>query len=54
MDGLKQQNNVLIIAMTNRIDLLDDALLRPGRFELKIQIGLPDEHGRLQVLSHLF
>src|SRR5687767_4296939 len=37
--------------MTNRLDMLDPALLRPGRFEVQIEIGLPDEAGRLQILN---
>eukprot|EP00053_Salpingoeca_punica_P013358 m.120789 g.120789 ORF g.120789 m.120789 type:complete len:756 (+) comp16183_c2_seq1:69-2336(+) len=49
IDGVDSLNNVLLIGMTNRIDLLDEALLRPGRLELKIQIGLPNEEGRLQI-----
>jgi vesicle-fusing ATPase len=43
--------NILLIGMTNRKDLLDDALLRPGRLEVMIEIGLPDEKGRLQILK---
>lgn len=39
-------HNVLVIGMTNRPELIDSALLRPGRFEIQIEIGLPDEQGR--------
>ncbi|KAK3520071.1 hypothetical protein QTP70_011990 [Hemibagrus guttatus] len=39
------------VGMTNRPDLIDDALMRPGRFEVKMEIGLPDEKGRVQILS---
>ncbi|KAF7698310.1 vesicle-fusing ATPase isoform X2 [Silurus meridionalis] len=51
IDGVEQLNNILVIGMTNRPDLIDDALMRPGRFEVKMEIGLPDEKGRLQILS---
>lgn len=50
MDGVKELPNVLIIGMTNRRDLIDVALLRPGRFELQLEIGLPDLSGREQIL----
>ena len=42
-------HNVLVIGMTNRPELIDPALLRPGRFEIQIQIGLPDETGRWEI-----
>lgn len=51
MDGLFSHDpRILMIAATNRKDILDDALLRPGRFDRQIQIDLPDKNGRLQIL----
>ena len=51
MDGVDQLNNILVIGMTNRRDLIDIALLRPGRFEVQLEISLPDEKGRVQIFK---
>jgi ATP-dependent 26S proteasome regulatory subunit len=51
MDGVHTRSNLLIIGLTNRLDALDKALLRPGRFEVQIRVPLPDEEGRLQIFA---
>ncbi|KVI03038.1 AAA+ ATPase domain-containing protein [Cynara cardunculus var. scolymus] len=51
IDGVEALNNVLLIGMTNRKDLLDEALMRPGRLEVQVEISLPDENGRFQILQ---
>jgi proteasome regulatory subunit len=51
MDGFENRGDVKIIGATNRIDILDKALLRPGRFDRIIEIPLPSEQGRLSILK---
>ncbi|MEE8198104.1 MAG: CDC48 family AAA ATPase [Thermoplasmata archaeon] len=51
MDGLKTRGKVVVIGATNRPDALDPALRRPGRFDREIEIGIPDQDGRLQILE---
>ena len=51
MDGFDNETGIVVIAATNRIDILDDALLRPGRFDRKIQVSLPSVKGRLKILG---
>ena len=51
MDGLETQEGVIVIAATNRVDVLDPALLRPGRFDRQIVIDLPDIVGRRKILA---
>lgn len=51
MDGFDGDQGVIIIAATNRADILDKALLRPGRFDRQVTVGLPDVRGREQILN---
>ena len=51
IDGVDSLNDIIVIGMTNRKDLIDEAILRPGRLELHIEVTLPDEPGRLQIFN---
>lgn len=53
MDGLNQNKDpmILLIGATNRADLLDPAIMRPGRFDRQVQVNLPDRHGRVKILD---
>lgn len=51
MDGLNSRGKVVVIGATNRPNSIDEALRRPGRFDREIEIGVPDRHGRLEVLQ---
>ena len=51
MDGFTKDSNVIIIGATNRLDLLDEALLRPGRFDRHVHIGAPNYHTRYEILK---
>ena len=50
MDGFSQSDNIVVVAATNRADILDSALLRPGRFDRQVTVGNPDLKGREQIL----
>jgi len=51
MDGLEERGDVMVIAATNRVDAVDNALRRGGRFDREIEIGVPDRDGRLEILQ---
>ena len=51
MDGFEGSEGIIVIAATNRVDVLDKALLRPGRFDRQVSVGLPDMKGREQILD---
>ena len=51
MSGFKDSDGIVVIAATNRLDTLDEALLRPGRFDRHIEVGLPDVNGRYEILK---
>ena len=51
MDGFSVNEGIIVMAATNRVDILDPAILRPGRFDRKIVVGRPDVKGRLEILN---
>jgi len=51
MDGLRKRGHVIVIGATNRVDALDPALRRPGRFDREIEIGIPDKKGRMEIIQ---
>ena len=51
MDGFEGNSGVIVVAATNRGDVLDNALLRPGRFDRRVPVGLPDKEGRVEILK---
>ncbi len=51
MDGFKVNQGIIVMAATNRVDILDPAILRPGRFDRKVVVGLPDVRGREEILE---
>ncbi len=51
MSGFKGNEGIVVLAATNRLDTLDEALLRPGRFDRQIEVGLPDLKARIEILS---
>jgi cell division protease FtsH len=51
LDGFKENNGIILLGATNRPDVIDPAILRPGRFDRKIEVGLPDRNGREKILG---
>ena len=51
MDGFKENKGVIVVGATNRVDILDSALLRPGRFDRQVTVNLPDRLGRIGILN---
>ena len=51
MDGFGVNEGIIVMAATNRVDILDPAILRPGRFDRKVLVGRPDVRGREQILE---
>ena len=51
MDGFEQNDNILVIGATNHEDALDPAAVRPGRFDKKIHVPLPDINGRTEIFK---
>ena len=51
MDGFGANEGIIVLAATNRVDILDPAILRPGRFDRKVMVGRPDVKGRLEILQ---
>ena len=51
MDGFTENSGIIVLAATNRVDILDPAILRPGRFDRKIMVGRPDVQGREEILT---
>lgn len=51
MDGISTEEQILVLGATNRIDILDPAILRPGRFDRIVRVDLPDKEGRLHILK---
>ena len=51
MDGLEARGNIIVIGATNRVNAIDPALRRPGRFDREIELGVPDKQGRLEILQ---
>ena len=51
MDGFEKSDSIIVLAATNRADILDSALTRSGRFDRKVQVGLPDKQGRRKIID---